>query len=92
MLRSVKWVDKTVVRRTQKSFDLPVLLVFVEVESSVVVPVAVLKVGERFAAAEFLPEKKFNQLALFYGLQSNLSLIRLQTCQMSPNWRTPVTL
>ena len=83
---------RTVVRRTQKSFDLPVLLVFVEVESSVVVAVAVLKVGERFAAAEFLPEKKFNQLALFYGLQSNLSLIRLQTCQMSPNWRTPVTL
>ena len=49
----------------QKSFDLPVLLVFVEVESSVVVAVAVLQVGERFAAAEFLPEKKFNQLALF---------------------------
>ena len=60
------------VRRTQKSFDSPVLLVFVEVESSVVVPVAVLKVGERFAAAEFLPEK--NSINLLFSMVFN------QTC------------
>ena len=72
----------------KKMFYSPVLLVFVEVESSVVVAVAVLKVGERFAAAEFLPEK--NSINLLFSC-SSIKLVTHSTTNL-PDVTKLVTL